>query len=119
MAPGMGDRVTTMHRWTRRCALAVLAMLLAGAGGCAITGKCGLHECPEEAAIRAEVESLLDQHPELRPPNMVHVQVRDNMVTLSGQVNSDYERRLAESVALEAKGVQKVVNLIGLTYTQR
>jgi osmotically-inducible protein OsmY len=39
----------------------------------------------------------------------------DHVVYLSGLVDTDLERQMAESVAQEAKGVAKVVNSIGLS----
>ena len=106
-----------MQTRNRHFALALVATLLCALGGCATTGKCGGRECPEDATIRAEVEARLSEHPELRPPNMVYVMVRDHSVTLSGQVNNEYAQRLAGSVAREVPGVSKVVNLVALTYS--
>jgi osmotically-inducible protein OsmY len=106
-----------MHARNRYLALALATILLCALAGCATTGKCGGRECPEDAAIRADVEARLNQHPELRPPNMVYVMVRDHSVTLSGQVSNEYAQRLAASVAREAPGVTKVVNLVALTYS--
>jgi hypothetical protein len=108
-----------MTRWNGLCALALAVPLLGAVGGCAVYGKCGSLECPEETAIRTEVEQLFAKYPELRPPNLLYVRVHDHRVTLSGQANTEYERRLAESVAREAKGVTEVVNLVGLTYSGR
>ena len=99
--------------------LVVCVALLSTVSGCAIHGPCGYRECPEESAIRATVEGLYAQYPELRPPNQLYVQVRGHTVTVSGQVNTEYERRLAESVARQATGVTGVVNMIGLTYSGR
>jgi osmotically-inducible protein OsmY len=108
-----------MSNCKRLLALALAVTVLCALGACATTGKCGLRECPEEAALRADVEKVFSQYQDLRPPNMVYVQVRDHTVTLSGQVNTDYARNTAESVALQVQGVAKVVNLISLTYSAR
>jgi hypothetical protein len=99
----------------------VLLALVFGvaAGGCALTGRCGLHECPDEVALHRAVEQRLGQYPELRPPNEVYVQVRDHTVTLSGQVSTDYSRRLAESVAGETPEVGRVVNFIAVNNNPR
>jgi osmotically-inducible protein OsmY len=43
------------------------------------------------------------------------VQTLNHVVYLTGLVDTDLERQMAESVALEAKGVAKVVNSIGLS----
>jgi osmotically-inducible protein OsmY len=61
------------------------------------------------------VHALFDQHPALEPPNLLEVQTLNHVVYLTGLVDTDLERQMAESVALEAKGVAKVVNSIGLS----
>src|ERR1700681_1512068 len=102
----------------RRIALLhVLAIVLAAAflPACAAYKKCGFGGCPGDAAITAEVRALFDQHPALEPPNLLHVQTVDHVVYLSGLVDTDLERQMAESVAHEAAGVTKVVNSIGLS----
>jgi osmotically-inducible protein OsmY len=43
------------------------------------------------------------------------VQTLDHVVYLSGVVDTDLERQMAESVAREAPGVAKVINSIGLS----
>ena len=106
-----------MSRRIRFPALALAAALLCTLAGCALTGTCGAWECPEEAALRADVEARLGQHPELRPPNMIFVIVRGHSVTLHGEVSTEYAQRLATTVAREAPGVTKVVNLVALTYS--
>jgi osmotically-inducible protein OsmY len=90
-------------------------MVLAALPGCAVYEKCGLHGCPGDADTTARVNALFDQHPVLEPPNLLHVQTLDHVVYLTGLVDTDLERQIAESVALEAGGVTKVVNSIGLT----
>lgn len=106
--------------WCKRyCAAALAIAALCALGACATSAKCDSPACAADAAIRTDVEALLGQHPELRPPSMVYVLVHNHVVTLSGQVNTDYARNLAESVARQGKGVTEVVNLIGLDYSSR
>ena len=94
----------------------VLTLVLTAAlPGCAAYGKCGLWGCPGDAEITAQVRALFEQHPALEPPNLLDIQTRDRVVYLSGVVDTDLERQMAESVAHEAKGVAKVVNSIGLS----
>jgi osmotically-inducible protein OsmY len=83
--------------------------------GCAVYQKCGLHGCPGDAAISADVQTLFDQHPVLMPPNLIHVQVLDRVVYLTGIVDTDLERKIAADVALQAPGVTRVVSSIGLS----
>jgi osmotically-inducible protein OsmY len=92
--------------------IAILCALLAG---CAVYQKCGLHGCPGDADITAQVQALFAQHPAIQPPNILHVQTMDRVVYLTGIVDTDYQRQLAASVAQEATGVTKVVNSIGLS----
>ena len=94
---------------------AVFALALIGAlPGCALYGECGLGECPADAQVSTGVRTLFDQYLDLQPPNLLYVQAHGHLVTLSGNVNTEYARRLAESVALEAPGVARVVNFIGV-----
>jgi len=94
----------------------VFALVLTGAlPGCAAYRKCGFWGCPGDAEITAQVRALFEQHPALEPPNLLDIQTRDRVVYLSGVVDTDLERQMAESVAHEAKGVAKVVNSIGLS----
>jgi len=92
------------------------AILVTGIlSGCASVGKCGFSGCPGDAEITTQVKALLATHPALQPPNLLQVQTLDHVVYLHGLVDTDYERLLAQSVALEAPGVSRVVNTIGLS----
>ena len=88
-------------------------------GGCAAFEKCGLSGCPGDAAITAAVQTTFQQHAELEPPNMITVQTVDGVVYLYGLVETDYQRQMAESVAHQTAGVNKVVNSIGLSGNAR
>jgi len=94
-------------------ALIVAALLTGILPGCATFRKCGFSGCAGDADITAQVKALLVQH-SLQPPNLIQVQTLDHVVYLSGLVNSDTERLTAQSAALEAPGVSKVINSIGL-----
>jgi osmotically-inducible protein OsmY len=98
----------------RHCVLA-FALILACVSGCATYRKCGFEGCPGDAKIAAAVRTLFEQHPELEPPNLLTVQTLDHVVYLYGVVDTDYQRLMAESVALQAPGVTKVVNSIGIS----
>jgi osmotically-inducible protein OsmY len=96
--------------WVPGCVL-----LLAGAvQGCAAYGNCAAAECRADADTTAHVRALFDQYPELQPPNLVYVLASNGVVTLTGMVNTEYSRRMAESVALQADGVRRVVNFLGV-----
>lgn len=104
-----------MRRPRQLFALAVTLVLTGVLPACAAYRKCGFSGCPGDANITAEVRALFDQHPVLEPPNLLSVQTLDHVVYLSGLVDTDLERQIAESVALEAPGVTRVVNSIGLS----
>jgi len=92
------------------------ALLVAGAvAGCATYRKCGFAGCPGDAKITADVRAQLDQYPSLEGSNRVYVQTLDHAVYLSGLVDTPFQRQMAQSVALQAPGVARVVNMIGVS----
>ncbi|MHB8478051.1 MAG: BON domain-containing protein [Steroidobacteraceae bacterium] len=97
-----------------------LGVLAGGAlAGCAVYEKCGVSGCPGDAEITAQVQALFVKHPELEPPNLIHVQTLDHVVYLTGLVDTDLEQQMAALVAREAPGVTNVVNSIGLSGNSR
>ena len=95
-------------------AAAIFLAALAGCGLYATFEKCGFAGCPGDQEISAQVRTLLSQHPALEAPNLISVQTVDHIVYLSGVLDTDLERQMAESVAAQATGVRRVVNSIGL-----
>ena len=91
-----------------------LFSLSSALAGCSIYGKCTGSACGADAAITMNVQTLLDQHPELGPPHSIEVQTIDRVVYLNGLVNDGLERGIAESVASQTPGVLKVVNSIAV-----
>jgi osmotically-inducible protein OsmY len=81
--------------------------------------KCGLHGCPGDAQITAEVSALFDRHPELGPPNQIYVQTVDRVVYLSGEVATGLQRDTAESLARQAQGARRIVDIVSLEYNGR
>ncbi len=122
----MDQQMTRSSHATRRALtlgwrawIAPLLLATAGAGlaGCAAVAtyeKCGRAGCRGDAAITAEVRRLYRQHPAIEAPNLIDVQTLDGVVYLYGTVDTDMQRELATSVALEAGGVTRVVNAIGI-----
>lgn len=96
-------------------ALALAACLTWALAGCAPYEKCGFAGCPGDAQITAEVRALFDRHPELGPSGLLSVKTLDGVVYLYGVVNTDLVRDQAQSIALQATGVKKVVNSLGVT----
>jgi osmotically-inducible protein OsmY len=95
--------------------LAFALALLGALSGCATYRKCGLSGCPGDAPITTKVQAQLDQYPVLQAPNSVRVQTLDRVVYLYGQVDTDLERELAESVAIDAAGGVRVVDSIAVS----
>jgi len=89
-------------------------ILAAGLPGCAAYRTCGFSGCAGDAKITADVRAQFDQHPALEPPNLIDVQTVDHVVYLHGLVDTDLERSMAESVALDTPGVARVVNSIAI-----
>jgi osmotically-inducible protein OsmY len=96
-------------------AAGVLILMLGWLTGCAALGKCGLQGCPGDAQITAEVRSLYSQYPALEATNSIDIQTIDRVVYLRGLVDTPFQRRLAAEVALKAKGVARVANMLGLS----
>ena len=57
----------------------------------------------------------LDRHAELQGANSVHVQTLDRVVYLDGLVDTPAQRRTAESIARQAPGVARVVDMIAIS----
>jgi osmotically-inducible protein OsmY len=93
-------------------ALVFSAIIASVLPACSVYKKCGLDGCAGDAQITAEVRALFNQHAVLEPPNLIGIQTLDHVVFLTGLVDTDFERRIALSVALEASGVTRVVNSI-------
>jgi osmotically-inducible protein OsmY len=101
------------HQWLISSALTVALGFLSG---CATEGKCGSEGCSGDAKITAKVQSLINQHRELGPPNAIYVQTLDHVVYLTGTVSAGEMSRTAESVALTAPAVTRVVNTISVSW---
>jgi BON domain len=65
---------------------------------------------------RCDHRTLFDHHPELEPPNSIQVQTLNHVVYLNGMVGEGLQSSEAESVALGAPGVTRVVNSITVTH---
>jgi len=61
--------------------------------------------------IAAGVRAALDAHPDITKET-VTVQVKEGGVTLRGTVKSDWERSIAQDIAVSVSGVRSVRNLI-------
>jgi osmotically-inducible protein OsmY len=103
------------HKPTLRT-FAFVAIFVGALQGCATYKECESGGCSGDAKITANVQTLLDQHPELGPPNSIEVQTLDRVVYLNGFVSEGLDSSTAESVARETSGVARVVNSIAVTH---
>jgi osmotically-inducible protein OsmY len=108
-----------MNRFQRSYFVALVILMTSTLPACAVYRKCGLAGCPGDAAITAAVRARFTQHAALQPPNLIHVQTLDHVVYLTGQVDTELERSMAESVAREVAGVKRVTNSINFSYEGR
>ena len=92
------------------CLLA--APLLSGCGVVQTFNKCGISGCPGDAEITANVKALFAEHPDLGPVELFSIKSLDGVVYLSGKVDTDLQKQIAEDVALMAPNVKRVVNSI-------
>jgi hypothetical protein len=65
---------------------------------------------PDDAALVAEIQELLDTH--LSDGPAIEVEATDGVVTLSGFVEVDSHREVAEEMAAGVPGVRRVDNQI-------
>jgi hyperosmotically inducible periplasmic protein len=104
----------------RLLVLCVSSSLLNGflLSGCAAFGKCSTDSCAADAAITANVTARLAHYPALGA-NSVRIQTLNQVVYLTGVVDTDVERFLAVSVADEVDGVKRVVDSISVDNVPR
>jgi BON domain-containing protein len=69
---------------------------------------------PDDAAIKTAIQSRLYQDPALSGRG-IQVDSQQGVVTLTGTVNSDAEKSLAEQFSLQAPGVKQVVNQLSVS----
>ncbi len=96
-------------------ALATTLILSGLLPGCAVERKCEAGGCADDAKITASVQALINQHPDVGPPDTVHVQTLDHVVYLSGEVSQGLMKQTAEDAARQSPGVTRVVNDISVT----
>jgi osmotically-inducible protein OsmY len=80
--------------------------------GCASTGSGSTAK--DDARITAAVKAAIDEHPDLRPPNRIHVDTLNHVVYLSGMVDDGLVAQNAVSVARAVQGVNDVVNNVSV-----
>ncbi len=96
-------------------AMALASILTAALSGCADFRPSGSQSPTADANITADIEARLNQIPNLGPRVRSLVQTVNHVVFLTGIVDVGLEKRIAESVALQASGVTNVVNNIAVS----
>ena len=94
----------SFHVFKRMGLVILIGKLIAG---CALERQ---FQTPEDARITTDVRGLLDQHPDLGPPNSIDLSTLKRVVYLSGFVSTGLEGRDAAEIARQAPGVARVVN---------
>jgi osmotically-inducible protein OsmY len=92
------------------------AVLIGSSSGCAVSGVRGSSGSPGDDGISAHVRTQLSQYPSLRSSDSLRVQTYGRVVYLAGQVDSDEQRDLAESLTSEVDGVARVVDTISISF---
>ena len=92
------------------------AVLIGSISGCAVSGVRGLSGSPGDGEISARARAQLSLYPSLRSSNSLRVHTYGRVVYLTGQVDTDEERDLAESVTSRVAGVARVVDTISLSF---
>jgi osmotically-inducible protein OsmY len=105
------NKSTAVHAWP------VYIMLIGALGGCATIEKCGLDGCASDRQISAQVEAILNAHPELGPPGSISVETLNGVVYLDGLVPGGLEKHSVDSIVRQASGVKRVVNGISVEHT--
>lgn len=113
----MQDR---LRRRAATLTVLILSLLLVPLAGCAYSearAKCGAGGCEGDAEITQQVQALFKQHTEFG--TQLYVKTLDQVVYLTGQVNTELQRDSAESLARGVTGVRKVINNVGVSYSGR
>jgi osmotically-inducible protein OsmY len=94
------------------CGVLVCACFAVAQTGCMASSGCGARECSADAAISTEVRTLLGLNTELGGPNQITVQTLHGVVYLRGIVSTPFQIEEAGSIAVQARGVTAVENLV-------
>ncbi len=94
--------------------IALLMLLAAVLSACSAYKKCGANGCPGDAELSTAIQAEFDKHAALKPPNRIRIQTLNHVVYLTGLVDTELERSIAESIAHDTSGVVRVVNSIGV-----
>jgi osmotically-inducible protein OsmY len=105
-----------MNRLKIFSSVVIGTVLIGSSSGCAVSGGHGLFGSVEDHGISANVRAQLSQHLSLRSSNSLRAQTYGRVVYLTGQVDADEQRDLAEAVTSGVTGVARVVDTISLSF---
>jgi osmotically-inducible protein OsmY len=108
-----------MHKPNRLYALTLVWLLAAGLQGCASFGKCDPESCTGDKKITADVYAVIKEHPEFGAPGSIRVQTINGVVYLNGLVETDFQRRSAESLVMQVPNVKDVVDSLEVRNSAR
>jgi osmotically-inducible protein OsmY len=95
------------------------SILFAAISGCAGQRACSGAGCTSDDNTTAAVDAAIVTNTDLGPPGGIEVSTYDHVVYLTGVVDSEYQKEVAESVAesvaAESDGGSKVVSSISLS----
>jgi osmotically-inducible protein OsmY len=109
----------TMTKSTRLYSLTLTLLLAAGLSGCVGFGKCDPATCTGDKKITADVYAMIKEHREFGAPGTIRVQTFSGVVYLNGLVETDFERRSAESLVMQVANVKDVVNSLEVRNSAR
>jgi osmotically-inducible protein OsmY len=105
------NKVATVRAWS------ICIVLMSALGGCATYERFGLEGCPSDRDVSAQVQALMNKHPELGPPGSISVQTMNGVVYLDGEVVGGLEKRNVESIVRKFSGVKRIVDGISVEHT--
>jgi osmotically-inducible protein OsmY len=105
-----------MSRFKPFYTLAVASTLAGVLAGCADFRECGSQSCASDAKLATDVETKLNQMPELGPPGSIRVQTINHVVYLDGEVDGGLDKRNAEAVVRRIPGVEQIENDIDVQH---
>jgi len=108
-----------MTKSTRLYALTLTWLLAAALSGCVGFGKCDPATCTGDKKITADVYAMIKEHREFGAPGSIRVQTFGGVVYLNGLVETDFERRSAESLVMQVANVKDVVNSLEVRNSAR
>jgi osmotically-inducible protein OsmY len=104
-----------MNQFKSSIRASFLLAALGVASGCATSHGTSGSTAEQDAKITADVENAIAAHPDLGPPNLIYVSTKNQVVYLSGTVDTGLAIANAKDVAGQVKGVTRIVSDISVS----